>query len=179
MVTATKAAPRNFLERNVEFARENFVAYAARYSAGEIDRAQFARLMGEEMRSAAAAQFRFELGRAPTAPELDALNTVLTRHGAYLAGFVSAAGDLSPEALAARAALYGGAAVEAGAVGKIAATPTEGRITWQGPDGGSSCPDCVALIGRSWGKDEFLALGIRPGAAQCGPNCRCRLETVA
>jgi hypothetical protein len=134
-------------------------------------------MMGAEIRSASAAAFRFELGRQPTPAEAAQLNAVLVRHGAFLGEFVAQADSLTPAQIAARAGLYSAAPLEAGAAGKMAGMPAEARVHWLGPDGGSSCPDCLALIGRSWTKDEFAALGVAPGSQRCAGNCRCRLET--
>jgi hypothetical protein len=135
-------------------------------------------MMAAELRSASAAAFRFELGRVPSPAEAAQLNAVLTRHGAFLGEFVAQADQLTPAQIAARAGLYSAAPLEAGAAGKMAGMPAEARVTWHGPDAEPACPDCLALIGRSWTKDEFAALGVTPGnGVSCSGNCRCFLET--
>src|SRR5262245_52208840 len=137
-------AGRGFLARNRQLMADSFDKLARQYTAGAIDRAAFARGMAEELRAGAAASFRFALGRKAAPNELLSLNLALERQAAFLARFVREAGGMSPDALAARARLYAGAATETAAIGKVASAEATARIVWQGPDGGSSCDDCLA-----------------------------------
>lgn len=169
-----------FRQANLDLMESTLRRHGEALATGQLDAAGFDRLAWREVVDGTAAAYRFALGRAPTDAEAAELSSLLSAQRAYFDRFL---GDIRSAAdhnfVPARAALYRASGVQGDSAGKVAGLPDEGRITWTGPDGMSSCPECLSYIGRSWSRAEFAALGVRPGSTQCAGNCRCSLSEEA
>jgi hypothetical protein len=95
----------------------------------------------------------------------------------YLDGFAGdiAGGGMSVEAIAARAALWGGVAYLAYQMAKVnrAANGDDPPMTWSGTDDDRTCDDCRELIGTTRKASEW---DVYPGDVQCSGNDRCSLD---
>lgn len=171
---------KGFRDRNVDLMQQSLSKLGDRLASGQIGLIDFGDAVRAEVRAGSAAAYRFALGRKLGEAETKELNQLLREQDGFLKGFirdiVEAEDDLG--FVSARAALYASAGLQADSLGATFDLDDGERVTWVGPDGGSSCEDCAPLIGRTWTRQEFRELGVVPGSTACKGHCRCSIRPV-
>lgn len=169
-----------FRDKNLDLSQATLQRLGEQYVDGRLTLEGFGDGVRKELRSASAAAYRFAVGRQLTSVEAKELSKILAAQDQFLLGFIRDIVGAGEETgfVPARAALYVSGVLQADSAGALAKAGKNAVVTWVGPDGGSSCEDCAPLIGKSWPRAEFKAMGVVPGTTACKGHCRCSLRVT-
>jgi len=181
----SREAALEFVNQSVQASSDVTATYASSVAGGQLSSGDWEAAMRAEIKGEYIRQYLLGHGGRETMKPSDwgRIGGMVKEQYTYLKGFANevAIGNLTPEQIAARAAMYTNSAREAfeKANRLIAKAAGYGQVRWITDPSIENCEDCLAFEAMGWtdvSEDAYGGAYPGSGDTKCLTNCGCETE---